>query len=134
MQDDRLNSEVLNGHSGHQKQPTASKRSTVLASVLGSVIEWYDFFLYATMAALVFNKEFFPDFDPLIGTLVAFATFAAGFVTRPIGGLIFGHFGDRIGRKKILVSTMLIMGGSTFADGPLPTYAARRRCRPRCCC
>ncbi|MBY6060998.1 MFS transporter [Microbacterium esteraromaticum] len=99
------------------------QRNTVLASVFGSVIEWYDFFLYATMAALVFNKEFFPDFDPLIGTLVAFGTFAAGFVTRPLGGLIFGHFGDRIGRKKILVITMLIMGGSTFLMGLLPTYA-----------
>lgn len=105
------------------KQPTASKRSTVLASMLGSVIEWYDFFLYATMAALVFNTEFFPKFDPLTGTLVAFATFAAGFITRPIGGVIFGHFGDRIGRKKILVLTMLIMGGSTFLMGVLPTYA-----------
>lgn len=101
----------------------AQQRNTVLASVLGSVIEWYDFFLYATMAALVFNKEFFPEFDPLIGTLVAFGTFAAGFVTRPIGGLIFGHFGDRIGRKKILVITMLIMGVSTFLMGCLPTYA-----------
>lgn len=104
-------------------QVKKQERNTVLASVFGSVIEWYDFFLYATMAALVFNKEFFPDFDPLIGTLVAFATFAAGFVTRPIGGLIFGHFGDRIGRKKILVITMLIMGGSTFLMGCLPTYA-----------
>lgn len=107
-------------------QSTADRRqqrNTVLASVFGSVIEWYDFFLYATMAALVFNKEFFPDFDPLIGTLVAFGTFAAGFVTRPIGGLIFGHFGDRIGRKKILVITMLIMGISTFLMGVLPTYA-----------
>lgn len=100
------------------------QRNTVLAGMLGSIIEWYDFFLYATMAALVFNKEFFPTLDPLIGTLVAFGTFAAGFITRPIGGLIFGHFGDRIGRKKILVITMLIMGGSTFLMGLLPTYAA----------
>jgi MFS transporter, MHS family, shikimate and dehydroshikimate transport protein len=102
--------------------PTSQRRNTVLASVFGSVIEWYDFFLYATMAALVFNSEFFPDFDPLVGTMVAFATFAAGFVTRPIGGLIFGHFGDRIGRKKILVITMLIMGIATFLMGTLPTY------------
>lgn len=101
----------------------SQQRNTILASVLGSVIEWYDFFLYATMAALVFNSEFFPEFDPLIGTLVAFGTFAAGFITRPIGGLIFGHFGDRIGRKKILVITMLIMGISTFLMGCLPTYA-----------
>lgn len=103
---------------GHPSKP----RSVILASVMGSVIEWYDFFLYATMAALVFNKEFFPQFDPLIGSLVAFATFAAGFVTRPLGGLIFGHYGDRLGRKKILVITMLIMGGSTFLMGVLPTY------------
>ncbi|SDT41998.1 MFS transporter [Microlunatus soli] len=99
-------------------------RNAVVASVIGSVIEWYDFFLYATMAALVFNKEFFPEFDPLIGSLIAFATFAAGFITRPIGGLIFGHFGDRLGRKKILILTMLIMGGSSFLMGVLPTYAA----------
>lgn len=99
-------------------------RTTVLASIIGSLVEWYDFFLYATMAALVFNKEFFPQFDPLVGSLIAFATFAAGFVTRPIGGIIFGHFGDRIGRKKILVLTMLIMGGSSFLMGVLPTYAA----------
>lgn len=105
------------------RRHTKQQRNTVLASVLGSVVEWYDFFLYATMAALVFNSEFFPEFDPLIGTLVAFGTFAAGFVTRPIGGLIFGHFGDRIGRKKILVITMLIMGISTFLMGCLPTYA-----------
>lgn len=101
----------------------SQQRNTILASVLGSVIEWYDFFLYATMAALVFNSEFFPKFDPLMGTMVAFGTFAAGFITRPIGGLIFGHFGDRIGRKKILVITMLIMGISTFLMGCLPTYA-----------
>ncbi|HEY9290983.1 MAG TPA: MFS transporter [Microlunatus sp.] len=101
-----------------------SIKKTVLASVIGSVVEWYDFFLYATMAALVFNQEFFPKFDPLVGSLIAFATFAAGFITRPIGGLIFGHFGDRLGRKKILILTMLIMGGSSFLMGLLPTYAA----------
>ena len=99
-------------------------RNAVVASVIGSVIEWYDFFLYATMAALVFNKAFFPEYDPLVGSMIAFATFAAGFITRPIGGLIFGHFGDRLGRKKILVLTMLIMGGSSFLMGVLPTYAA----------
>src|SRR6478609_11964990 len=94
------------------------------ASLLGSVVEWYDFFLYGTMAALVFNSQFFPTFDPLVGTMIAFATFAAGFVTRPLGGFIFGHFGDRVGRKKMLVLTMLIMGLSTFAMGLLPTYAS----------
>ncbi|GAB2961646.1 MHS family MFS transporter [Amycolatopsis acidiphila] len=109
----------------HSRSPDkpASINQVTLASVIGTVIEWYDFFLYATMAALVFNTEFFPKFDALTGTLVAFGTFAAGFVTRPIGGLIFGHFGDRLGRKKMLVTTMMIMGGSTFAMGLLPGYA-----------
>lgn len=102
---------------------TRSTLHVTLASVFGSVIEWYDFFLYATMAALVFNTEFFPSSSPLVGTLVAFGTFAAGFVTRPIGGLLFGHFGDRLGRKRMLVVTMLITGGSTFVMGLLPTYA-----------
>jgi len=100
----------------------ASIRQVSLASLLGTVVEWYDFFLYATMATLVFNREFFPAANPLVGTLVAFVTFAAGFVTRPIGGLIFGHFGDRLGRKRMLVVTMMIMGGSTFLMGLLPTY------------
>ncbi|GAA3888967.1 MFS transporter [Leifsonia kafniensis] len=110
-------------HSPRTPSKPSSQRDVIVASMLGSIVEWYDFFLYATMAALVFNKEFFPQFDPLVGSLIAFATFAAGFVTRPIGGLIFGHYGDRLGRKKILVITMLIMGGSTFAMGLLPTYA-----------
>ncbi len=102
----------------------AEIRRVAGASLLGSVVEWYDFFLYGTMAALVFNSQFFPTFDPLVGTMIAFATFAAGFVTRPLGGFIFGHFGDRVGRKKMLVLTMLIMGLSTFAMGLLPTYAS----------
>ena len=102
----------------------AEIRRVAGASLLGSVVEWYDFFLYGTMAALVFNSQFFPTFDPLVGTMISFATFAAGFVTRPLGGFIFGHFGDRIGRKKMLVLTMLIMGLSTFAMGLLPTYAS----------
>src|SRR5690625_1897390 len=101
---------------------TSSTNQVALASVIGAVIEWYDFFLYATMAALVFSSEFFPQFDELVGTLVAFTSFAAGFVARPLGGLLFGHFGDRLGRKRMLVITMMIMGGSTFAMGLLPTY------------
>ena len=92
------------------------------ASLIGSVVEWYDFFLYGTMAALVFNSEFFPKFDPLTGTLAAFTTFAAGFITRPLGGVLFGHLGDRLGRKPMLVVTMMIMGLSTFAMGLLPSY------------
>jgi metabolite-proton symporter len=100
----------------------ASIRQIASASLVGSVVEWYDFFLYGTMAALVFGTEFFPRFDPVTGTLAAFATFAAGFVTRPLGGVIFGHLGDRVGRKPMLVVTMMIMGLSTFAMGLLPTY------------
>ena len=99
-----------------------SIRQIASASLIGSVVEWYDFFLYGTMAALVFNSEFFPKFDPLTGTLAAFTTFAAGFITRPIGGVLFGHLGDRLGRKPMLVVTMMIMGLSTFAMGLLPSY------------
>jgi MFS transporter, MHS family, shikimate and dehydroshikimate transport protein len=100
----------------------ASIRQVASASLIGSVVEWYDFFLYGTMAALVFNTAFFPSFDPLTGTLAAFTTFAAGFITRPLGGVVFGHLGDRLGRKPMLVVTMMIMGLSTFAMGLLPTY------------
>jgi metabolite-proton symporter len=94
-----------------------------VASFVGTAIEWYDFFLYGTAAALVFNKLFFPRFDPLVGTVLAFATFAVGFVARPVGGVVFGHYGDRIGRKAMLSLTLLIMGVATFAIGLLPTYA-----------
>ena len=94
----------------------------VWASVLGTVVEWYDFLIYGTAAALVFNKLFFPTMDPVAGTLAAFAAYAVGFVARPLGGAIFGHFGDRIGRKAMLTLTMLIMGVGTFLIGCLPTY------------
>ena len=94
------------------------------ASLVGTTIEWYDFFLYASAASLVFNKVFFPDADPLNGTLLSLGTYAIGFLARPIGGLVFGHYGDRIGRKKLLVISLLLMGCSTFAMGLLPTYAA----------
>jgi len=77
-----------------------------VASLIGTSVEWYDFFLYGTAAALVFNKLFFPQLDPLVGTIAAFATFSVGFVARPIGGIIFGHYGDRIGRKKMLYLTL----------------------------
>ncbi|WP_315767537.1 MULTISPECIES: MFS transporter [unclassified Bradyrhizobium] len=94
----------------------------VSASVLGTAIEWYDFLIYGTAAALVFNKLFFPAFDPLMGTIAAFGTYAVGFVARPIGGAIIGHFGDRLGRKTMLMATLLIMGAGTFLIGCLPTY------------
>ncbi|MFT7840644.1 MFS transporter [Saccharothrix sp. BKS2] len=96
----------------------------VIASLIGTTVEWYDFFLYGSAAALVFNKLFFPNSDPLTGTLLAFTTYAIGFLARPLGGLVFGHYGDKLGRKKLLVLSLLLMGGATFAMGLLPTYAA----------
>jgi metabolite-proton symporter len=101
---------------------TPSIAKVAWASVLGTAIEWYDFLIYGTAAALVFNKLFFPAFDPLIGTVAAFSTYAVGFVARPIGGAIIGHFGDRVGRKSMLVATLLLMGIGTFLIGCLPTY------------
>jgi MHS family shikimate/dehydroshikimate transporter-like MFS transporter len=98
--------------------------SIVFASCLGTIIEWYDFLIYATAAALVFNKAFFPTFDPLAGTLAALGSYTVGFVARPLGGALFGHFGDRLGRKSMLVLTLFIMGLSTFCIGLLPTYAS----------
>ena len=96
----------------------SSVRKVIVASLIGTSLEWYDFFIYGTAAALVFNKLFFPTFEPLVGTLLAFTTYAVGFVARPLGGLIFGHYGDRIGRKNVLVVTLLLMGIATFADRP----------------
>ncbi|WP_420031903.1 MFS transporter [Streptomyces sp. cg28] len=95
----------------------------VAASLIGTTIEWYDFFLYGSAAALVFNKLFFPESDPLVGTLLSFLTYAVGFAARPLGALVFGHYGDRLGRKKLLVISLLMMGGATFAIGLLPTHA-----------
>ena len=97
-------------------------RRVVTASVLGTTVEYYDFTLYATTAALVFDKVFFPQSSPLVGTLAAFATFFVGYLARPLGGLVFGHFGDRLGRKNVLVITMLMMGLGTFAIGLIPSY------------
>lgn len=92
------------------------------ASSVGTTIEWYDFFLYGTVTPLVFSKLFFPTFDPVVGTLLAYTTFFVGFISRPIGGIVFGHYGDRIGRKNVLVVSLLIMGVATFLIGCLPTY------------
>src|SRR5215468_12273978 len=97
----------------------SSKAHVVWASVLGTAIEWYDFLIYGTAAALVFNKLFFPSFDPFVGTLAAFGSYAVGFAARPLGGAIFGHFGDKIGRKTMLMLTMMIMGTGTFLIGCL---------------
>ncbi|MFF3737681.1 MFS transporter [Streptomyces sp. NPDC002566] len=104
--------------------PPANLKRIVTASLIGTTIEWYDFFLYGSAAALVFNKLFFPDSDPLVGTLLSFLTYAVGFAARPLGALVFGHFGDRLGRKKLLVLSLLLMGGATFAIGLLPTHAS----------
>jgi len=98
-------------------------RRVVMASLIGTTIEWYDFFLYGSAAALVFNHLFFPSYDPLTGTLLAFATYALGFVARPIGGIVFGHYGDRIGRKRLLMLSLVLMGVATVLIGLLPTYA-----------
>ncbi|HQZ28670.1 MAG TPA: MFS transporter [Verrucomicrobiales bacterium] len=100
----------------------ASTRRVVLASFVGTTIEWYDFFLYGTAAALVFNKLFFTNLDPLAGTMAAFGTYAVGFFARPLGGIVFGHFGDKIGRKSMLVTTLMMMGVATILIGLLPTY------------
>jgi MFS family permease len=111
--------------SAQSHQLVRDKLWKVLASSLaGTTIEWYEFFIYGTAAALVFNKLFFPDFSDLAGTMLALSTFAIAFVARPVGGVIFGHFGDRIGRKPMLVVTLSMMGGATFAIGLLPTHAS----------
>lgn len=104
--------------------PAPSRQYVVagLASMVGTTIEWYDFFLYGTAAALIFNKLFFPAFDPLTGTLAAFATYAVGFLARPLGAVVFGHYGDRIGRKSMLLATLLLMGIPTTLIGCIPTY------------
>ena len=97
-------------------------RRVVVASLIGATIEWYDFFLYGVVAGIVFSKLYFPANDPLVSILLAYTTFAIGFVARPLGGVIFGHFGDRIGRKSMLVLTLMIMGVATVLIGLLPTY------------
>lgn len=103
--------------------PRESVRRVALASMIGTSIEWYDFFVFGTASALVFGRLFFPTFSELAGTLAAFASFAVGFVARPVGGLVFGHIGDRIGRKNTLVVTLALMGIATFLMGLMPTYA-----------
>lgn len=105
------------------KTQPRNMRSIIAAALSASTLEWYDFYIYGTAAALVFNKVFFPGVSPALGTLAAFATFGVGFLFRPLGGIIFGHFGDTLGRKKLLVIAMLMMGIATFLIGLLPTYA-----------
>lgn len=105
------------------QKSSASPGRAAIASLIGTAIEWYDFFVYSTAAVLVFNVHFFPGFDPATGTLLAFSTFTAGFIARPIGAIVFGHFGDRVGRKSMMVLTISIMGIATVLIGLLPTYA-----------
>ncbi len=107
-----------------QQAPEGALRKTATVALVASVLEWYDFFIYGTASALVFNEIFFPNADPLVGTLSAFAALGVGFIFRPVGGIVFGHFGDRIGRKKMLVTAILMMGLATTFIGLLPTYAA----------
>src|SRR6476659_10090077 len=108
-------------------QPTVDRkieaRRVALASAIGTTIEWYDFFVYGTAAAVVFAPQFFPQFSAFAGTLASFATFAIGFGARPLGGIVMGHYGDRVGRKATLVWCLVRMGLSTFAIGLLPSYA-----------
>ena len=106
-----------------QKDPSPAKlRHVMVAAGIGSVLEWYDFSLYSLASALVFGPVFFSTYDLAVGTLASFATFGAGFLARPLGGLLFGHFGDRLGRKPMLVASLILMGSSTFLIGLLPTY------------
>jgi len=103
------------------EQPRTGRLAT--ASIVGTMLEYYDFAIYNTLAALAFNRLFFPSFDPLTGTILAFSTFAVGYFSRPIGGVIFGHLGDRYGRRFVLVATLIVMGVTTALIGALPTYA-----------
>src|SRR5436309_52372 len=119
MTSDTLNTMQLSS-SEHQVQ----LRRAVFASTIGTAIEWYDFFLYSTVTGLVFAKLYFPHSDPWVGTLEAFAIYAVGFVARPIGAAIFGHYGDRIGRKSTLIATLLLMGLATAAVALVPTYSS----------
>lgn len=107
-------------------------RRAAWGSFAGAVVDWFDFLLYGITAALVFNSQFFPQIDPAMGTLAAFATFGVGFLFRPLGGIVFGHFGDRLGRKRMLMMTVWMMGIATACIGILPSFATigwwRRSC------
>ena len=107
---------------GEDRGEQVSPQKVAFASSVGATIEWYDFFIYGTAAGLIFNRLFFTNLDPTTGTLLAYMTFAAGFVARPVGSVIFGHYGDKIGRKTMLILTLFIMGFGTFLIGLLPTY------------
>ncbi|EGD01057.1 shikimate transporter, partial [Burkholderia sp. TJI49] len=107
--------DTLDAAAGRRARSQA--RKAAVGSFVGAVVDWYDFLLYGIVAALVFNSEFFPKVSPTMGTLAAFATFGVGFLFRPLGGVVFGHYGDRLGRKRMLVLTVMLMGLSTVAIG-----------------
>jgi MFS family permease len=115
---------VADGPPTAESRSGSSIRTIVSSSVIGTVVEWFDFFAYSTAAAMVFNVLFFPQYDPLVGTILAFGGIAVGYFGRPLGSIFFGHFGDRIGRKAMLVVSLFTMGGATFVIGLLPTYEA----------
>ncbi|MGH8435813.1 MAG: MFS transporter [Pseudomonas sp.] len=104
------------------KQDEKAIRKVVISALVGASLEWYDFFLYGVAAGIVFNKLYFPSGDITVSTMLAYATFAVGFLTRPLGGVVFGHFGDKLGRKSMLIITLMIMGVATFLIGLIPTY------------
>lgn len=116
----------------HESTATVLRKNkkVLIASLTGSSIEWFDYFLYGTAAALVFNKIFFPMVDPVIGLILSYLSFSLTFFIRPIGGVLFAHIGDRIGRKKTLVLTLSLMGGATVMIGLLPTYDMIGMCAP----
>lgn len=118
------NDATVDAPASSERERLRAIRLTAVASLIGTTIEWYDFILYTSLSGLIFNKLFFPAGNPLVSLLLAYATFAVGFLTRPIGGAFFGHFGDRIGRKPLLVLTLTMMGVVTFLIGLVPTYAA----------
>lgn len=117
-------SPAINQTKHQARRQAPSLRKIVAVSSAGSTIEWYDFFIFGTAAALVFPQLFFPEQTPLIGTLLSFSTFAVGFLSRPLGGIIFGHYGDKVGRKKAFVAALILMGSATAAIGLLPGYAS----------
>ena len=114
--------------------PRTASRRWSFASLIGTAVEWYDFFLYGSAAALVFGKLFFPESDPITGTLLAFGTYALGFVARPLGGVVFGHFGDRVGRKKMLVVVAADDGRRHVRDRPAADVRHHRHRARRSCC
>ena len=118
-----MTTQSVSSHDTGSGPQQSSIVKVVFASLVGTAVEWYDFFLYGSAAALVFGTLFFPESEPVTATLLAFGTYALGFVARPLGGVVFGHFGDRVGRKKMLVVALMLMGVATFAIGLLPTYA-----------